>query len=95
MKLKNLKHRRSQQQVSMDIEINAADTEDQLAADKQTINNLCDFLKKCFLPNDKSQLILKLQETVDVRRRDLHNQKQILAASMHLYNIDAELVCIC
>lgn len=96
MKIKNLKNRRSQQQVAMDIEQNnAANAEEPLTADKQTIDDLCDFMKKCFLPNDKTQLILKLQETVYVRRRDLHNQKNILAASMHLYTIDAELVCIC
>lgn len=96
MKIKNLKNRRSQQQVAMDIEQNnAANAEEPLTADKQTIDDLCDFMKKCFLPNDKTQLILKLQETVDVRRRDLHNQKNILAASIHLYTIDAELVCIC
>lgn len=59
--------------------------------DKQ-IDDLCEFLKGCVMPRDKKDFLVKMKDSVHVRRQCLDNEKKILQLSLHLYVVQPELV---
>lgn len=45
------------------------------------------------LPRDKKHVLEKLEDTVAIRRFSLENDRLIFEKSLHLYLVDAALVC--
>lgn len=59
------------------------------------IDNLCKFLKDCVLPEAKTALIKKLEETSDIRRElKRKGNKIVIEAGIRLFVLDPELVCL-
>lgn len=54
---------------------------------------IADMFTRFVLPRDKNHVLEKLGDTVAIRRFSLENDRLIFEKSLHLYLVDAALVC--
>lgn len=60
----------------------------------ESIQEISWFFKNCVLPKDKNQIIEKFEQTIEIRRYSLKNDRIIFDNSIHLYLVCPELVVI-
>lgn len=60
---------------------------------KDEMDELCRYFETLALPANKAELMEKLRNTVNVRKKCLKPESPLYTSSRHLYVVDPKLVC--
>lgn len=64
------------------------------ADDQKQIDELVKFFESCVLPDQKTELLKRLEGSSEIRLKSNEANRELFDKSFHLYRVDSDLVSI-